>query len=237
MSVLLVVGGTSGLGLEFVKTRISEGHKVVVVSRQEFSLQGVTSITCDLSNLQEVSIMIKELSSSNFTFDSLLFFQRSRGNPDRDSWQSEFDVTVSSTRLFLQSSESILSDDGDKSIVIVNSVAGTFITRDATDSYQISKAALLHLARYYAAKLGKAGIRINTVTPFTFVKDISRNYFESSNEWQQIVEKRIPLGRICTPIDIINLIDFLRGDKAQYITGQEIFIDGGLSLSLGVDFN
>lgn len=237
MSVLLVVGGTSGLGLEFVNTRISEGHKVVVLSRQEFSLQGVTSITCDLSNLQEVSIIIKELSSSNLTFDSLLFFQRSRRNPDKDSWQSEFDVTVSSTRLFLQSSSSILSDDGDKSIVIVNSVAGTFITRDATDSYQISKAALLHLARYYAAKLGKDGIRINTVTPFTFVKDISRNYFESSNEWQQIVEKRIPLGRICTPIDIINLIDFLRGDKAQYITGQEIFIDGGLSLSLGVDFN
>jgi NAD(P)-dependent dehydrogenase (short-subunit alcohol dehydrogenase family) len=237
MSELLVVGGTSGLGLEFVKARISAGDKVVVVSRKEFKLNGVTSIICDLSDAEEVGFSIKRLLRSKLNFDSLLFFQRSRKGSYEDSWQSEFDVAVSSTRQFLQSSQSMLRNDGDKSIVIVNSIASTFISRDATDGYQISKAALLHLARYYAVVLGNQGIRINTVTPFAFVKEISKDFFESNQDWNKIIEKRIPLRRICTPEDIINLIDFLRGKQSNYITGQEVIIDGGLSLSLGVDLN
>jgi len=237
MSELLVVGGTSGLGLEFIKARISVGDKVVVVSRQELNLKGVTSIICDLSDTQEVSHKIKELLRLKLSFDSLLFFQRSRKDSNEDSWQSEFDVAVSSTRQFLQSSKNMLRTEGDKSIIIVNSIASTFISRDATDGYQISKAALLHLARYYAVLLGKQGIRVNTVTPFTFVKEISKDFFESNQDWHKIVEKRIPLGRICTPGEIIDLIEFLRGEKSKYITGQEIIIDGGITLSLGVDLS
>ena len=120
MSELLVVGGTSGLGLEFVKARISAGDKVVVVSRKEFKLNGVTSIICDLSDAEEVGLSIKGLLRSKLNFDSLLFFQRSRKGSYEDSWQSEFDVAVSSTRQFLQSSQSMLRNDGDKSIVIVS---------------------------------------------------------------------------------------------------------------------
>lgn len=235
MAELLVVGGTSGLGLEYVKHCNSRGDNVVVISRRASNLPGVTSILCNLADRREVDGAIREVSKLNLRFDSFLFFQRNREGSDKDAWQSEFDVSVSSTRAFLQNSDRMFREDGEKSIVIINSMAATFATRDASDAYQVSKAALLQLSRYYASILGRKGIRINTVTPFSFVKDSSRDFYDTNDKWHKIVEQRIPLGRICTPTDIINLVDFLISEKSQYITGQEIYIDGGLSLTLGVD--
>lgn len=235
MSELLVVGGTSGLGLEFVRVSVSQGNKVTVISRRDIDLPGVMNVHCNLEDPKAIDCVIQDLSLSKIGFDSILFFQRSRGSTDEDSWRNEFDVSVSSTRKFLQCSQTLLRQHGNKSIVVVNSIAGTFVTRDAPDSYQISKAALRHLVKYYAFTLGRLGIRINSVSPFAFVKDSSKDFFDSSQSWNNVMTQRIPLGRTCTLEDIINVIDFLLGQKSGYITGQEIYIDGGVSLSLGVD--
>lgn len=237
MPEILVVGGSSGLGYEFVKVNISQGNKVVVISRRDNDLPGVINLNCNLGDLKAVDCLIQDLLISKLRFDSLIFFQRSRGSLVKHSWQSEFDVSVSSTRKFLQDSQKMLRDDGAKSIVVVNSIAGTFVTHDASDSYQISKAALRQLVRYYASSLGKHGIRVNSVSPFAFVKDSSKDFLDFNHAWNQIISQRIPLGRNCTPEDIIYLIEFLIGHRSGYITGQDICIDGGLSLSLGVDIS
>lgn len=237
MDNVLVVGGSSGLGLEYTKHCLSENKRVVVISRSKMQIPGVTGIACDLANLKKVNKLVDWLENSQTHFDSMLFFQRDRSISNEESWQSEFDVSVSTTRLFLKKAKTLLSSHGQKSIVTVNSLAGTFTTKDASDSYQVSKAALLQLTKYYAWVLGPDGIRVNTVSPFSFAKHSSKEFFETSSRWRDLVENRIPLRRTCTTADIINLINFLVSEKSNYITGQELVIDGGLSLSLGVELN
>lgn len=229
----LIVGGSSGLGKEYARYCLGLERDFFIISSRASDDFPNKSIICDLSDQEAVHRVIKELVNSKTRFDSLVFFQRSRHHAEENQWMDEFTVSVSSTRAFLQRAELLMSETGLKSVVVITSTASEFISDLATDSYHVSKAAQSQLVRFYAHKLGKAGIRINSISPFTFMKPENRKFYSENDVWNKFVNERIPLKKSCEALDVINAIEFLLNDKASMITGQNLIVDGGLSLSFG----
>ncbi len=120
--------------------------------------------------------------------------------------------------------------EGDKGIVMVSSVFSKQVGEGQLASYHVAKAGLDQLMRYYAVNLGSKSIRSNGVTPFTFLKEESKSFYLSNLPLTEMYANIIPLRRMATTEDSANAINFLCSPSASFLTGQNITVDGGLSL-------
>jgi 2-deoxy-D-gluconate 3-dehydrogenase len=146
---------------------------------------------------------------------------------DVADWDLTFALNVRAPFLLIQDLGTRMFDRGSGSIVNVASIAGERVT-GAPAPYQASKAAVIHLTRFYARRLAPH-VRVNAVGPGYVDTDLSKNWLAvpENREW---VEGRTPLGRIATPEDVAGPVAFLVSDEAAYITGQHLLVDGGWSI-------
>ena len=139
---------------------------------------------------------------------------------------------MTATKTLLEGLVPHFDPNGDRSICIVTSNASSFVARNQTLAYHTSKAALKQMARFYAVKFGPQGIRVNVVSPCTFVKPESATYYAGQHELQALYKRITPLARMGTAKEVAKTVAFLCGPDASFITGQELTVDGGLSLML-----
>jgi NAD(P)-dependent dehydrogenase (short-subunit alcohol dehydrogenase family) len=158
----------------------------------------------------------------------MIFCQRYRGNSD--SWAGELEVSLSASKRIIEAMQDNFTVSGDRGIVFVSSVLGDKIGEGQDLSYHIGKAGINHMSRYYAVILGRKGVRVNSVTPNTFLKEESKDFYLNNKDLMDLYENIVPLGRMGTAEDSANLIQFLCSPAAQFINGQNIYVDGGLSL-------
>jgi len=97
-------------------------------------------------------------------------------------------------------------------------------------SYHVAKAALSQMVRYYAVALGPLGIRVNCVSPGTIMKEEAQSFYAAHPELWELYGRIIPLGRMGSAGEVARAIAFLCSPEAGYITGQELVVDGGLSV-------
>ena len=116
------------------------------------------------------------------------------------------------------------------SIVLIGSIAKDYIVNEQNSSYHITRGALDSLVKYYAVKLGPKKIRVNAVIPDVIIKKENLHYFNKKNKIRKLIEKITPLGRMGTSKDISNAVGFLCQKESNFITGQTIVVDGGLSI-------
>ena len=114
---------------------------------------------------------------------------------------------------------------------MVSSVFADFVGEGQAISYHMAKAGMNQMMRYYAVNLGRKGIRCNAVTAFTFLKDESKNFYLENTELQDLHRQIVPLERMATIGDIADVIMFLNSESASFVIGQNIYVDGGLSLN------
>jgi 3-oxoacyl-[acyl-carrier protein] reductase len=115
-------------------------------------------------------------------------------------------------------------------IVNISSVAGSHVNAGQAN-YSASKGAVNALTKVLAMEMGKRGITVNAVAPGFIETDMSEAV---RNKAGDIIKKAIPLNRLGIPDDIANVVLFLCGPAASYITGQVITVDGGLSLGAAI---
>ncbi len=115
-------------------------------------------------------------------------------------------------------------------IVNISSVAGSHVNAGQAN-YSASKGAVNALTKVLAMEMGKRGITVNAVAPGFIETDMSEAV---RNKAGDIIKKAIPLNRLGNPADIANVVLFLCGPAASYITGQVITVDGGLSLGAAI---
>ncbi len=229
---LLVIGGTKGMGRAFVQKMSQAGYTVSVVGRSGLhpsdKKENVSFWKLDLLDQKNIPKVLDELIAKNGKVDSLIFFQRYRG--DGDAWKNEIDVSVTATTEIIGHLADKFNQGKDCSIVVVSSLASYFVAAEQSVSYHAAKAAMNQLVKYYAVKLGTQGIRVNCVSPCAIQKEESKEYYDNHKEITGLYENITPLGRMGNAEDVAKVIAFLCSPDASFITGQNIVMDGGISL-------
>jgi NAD(P)-dependent dehydrogenase (short-subunit alcohol dehydrogenase family) len=233
MSHALIVGGTRGLGRAIMRILAGRGDHVSVIGRRESpeadtrvqnTRHWIVDLQDDNATLRTVESVVNERGPLHY----LIFCQRYRGQGD--DWAGEIQVSLTATKRIVEALVPKFSADGDRGIVLVSSVFGDRVGEGQQLSYHVGKAGINHMSRFYAVNLGPKGIRVNTVTPFTFLKEESRDFYVNNKELQALYQEIVPLKRMGTTEDSANAVAFLCSPAAGFINGQNLYVDGGLSL-------
>jgi NAD(P)-dependent dehydrogenase (short-subunit alcohol dehydrogenase family) len=140
-------------------------------------------------------------------------------------WNATLAVNLTGYFLCAQTFGRQMLERGQGSIVHVASIAGQH-PQAFSGAYSISKAGVSMLSRQLALEWGPTGIRSNVVSPGLIRTPMSEPFYRTPG----VAERRgaiVPLGRVGAPPDIADVVVFLAGDRAAYVTGQEITVDGG----------
>lgn len=234
MTHSLIVGGTKGLGREVTKLLLDRGDNVSVISRSGANknddfFKKASCYKLDIEKIENISELVDEIYKNNGPINYLIFLQRYRGNDDK--WTGEIKVSLSATKTFVDECLKYMNSEGDKALLATSSVFSQFVGEGQEISYHVAKAALEQMMKFYAVEYGPKGIRSNSIIPFTFLKEESKKFYLENTELLQLYQDIIPLSRMGTTKDSAELINFLCSSKASFITGQNIMIDGGLSLN------
>ncbi len=227
---VLVTGATRGIGRATALKLFEAGHEVTGVyenseyEARELEKAGIKMIKCDISDAQAV----KELAAQAGDIDALVnnagvslkaLFQDVTTEEERRLYGVNLFGALNCTRAFLPGM--INSKYG--VIIFVSSVFGVN-GGSAESDYSASKAALIGLAKSLAKELGPSGIRVNCVAPG--IIDTDMNAYLSVEEVRMLVEE-IPLETLGRPEQVADAVEFLVSDRASYITGAVINVDGG----------
>jgi len=229
----LVIGGTKGIGLCFVGLLASAGHLVSVIGRAAPSkglpTGDVHHWPVDLLDHDRLSRALSEVVERNGKLHHLVFFQRYRGKGEE--WAGEIETSLTATRMVIERVSNHF-DRSNASIVLVSSINAHLISPNLPLGYHVAKAGLVQMVRYYAVTLGPKGIRVNSISPGTVLKEESRRAYLQNEKLMNLYRRLTPLERMGTAEDVAHVVEFLCSPKSSFLTGQDIVVDGGLSLQL-----
>ena len=233
MNHSLIIGGTKGLGRVVARQLAKRGDHVSVIGRSEIpssdkSAGLIDGYQVDINDSAAVAIAVAAMTAKFGPLNYCIFLQRYRGRSD--DWTGEIQTTLTATKSIVEAITPCMALEGDKALLMVSSVFGKYVGEGQPASYHVAKAGLDQLLRFYALNLGPQGIRCNGVTPFTFLKEESRQFYNDHKEIIDVYEKIIPLRRMATAEDSANTIEYLCSKQASFVNGQNITVDGGLSL-------
>lgn len=229
----LIVGGTHGAGRLAVRRLAAEGYRVSVLARNpptapQAKLRRVRHWQADIRDQATLKKTLAVIHTAYGAFNCIMFFQRFRGS-DNDPWRGEIETSLTGTRTLI---ELLVSDFAlrNAAIVVVSSVNASLVSKQLPLGYHVAKAGLNQIVRYYAVVLAARGIRVNSVSPGTFLKEESSRAVLANSGLVDLYRRIIPLGRLGTAGEVIEAVSFLADARSSFITGQDLVIDGGLSL-------
>ncbi len=223
----IIIGGSKGVGKVIAAGLVDAGHTVAIVSRsrppEDLSAR---HYECDLAREESCLELVSTLQAANYRINHLVFAQRFRGV--EDVWEGELQTSLSATRFLIEALAKQFADSGERSITIFGSSYGSRIGDSQPVSYHIAKGALEHLVRFYAVRLGKAGIRVNAVAPATYIKEESQERLLTDKALMDLYREIVPLGRLATAREVAEVVWFLCSPAASYVTGNIIKLDGAM---------
>lgn len=226
---VVIVGGTKGLGKVLVERFLARGDPVTVVSRTRPAGDlPYAHVAADLETLSSAEALVEAVLGAAGSLRYLVFCQRYRGGGD--AWQGELQVSLTATRLLINGFAERFCQGGDCAIGVVSSVYAQFVGGSQPDSYHVAKAGLNQLVKFNAWAMGRRNVRINAVMPLTYLKAESQAHYLANHELMGLYRDFVPLARMGRAEDSANLLEFLCSDKASFINGQAIFVDGGVSV-------
>jgi NAD(P)-dependent dehydrogenase (short-subunit alcohol dehydrogenase family) len=243
-TVVVVTGGSRGIGKAISHLFAAEGAHVVVASRnlrecrlvaEAIQANGgkASAHACDLADRQSLDDLSVSVLSSYGGADHLIC--NAGMNPaygpmtslSDNKYARTMDTNVrGNVQICNLFADQIVQSKG--SIVVVSSISALTGTA-LIGIYAMAKAALLQMVRNYAIELAPKGVRVNAVTPGMTRTDLAEQAI-ASTEGQQFLS-RLPLARPAEPEEIANVALFLASDRASYITGQNIVVDGGITVA------
>lgn len=238
--VVLVTGGSRGLGLEIAEAFGRAGASVVVTARREQWLnaaerqlkdQGISVLAsiCDVADPASVEQLVQQALATYGKIDVLvnnagLTWGAPAETMPFERWKQVIDANVTGTFLMSQAVGRHMIERAKGNIVSVSSIAGLSGGQLNTVGYNASKAAVINFTRALAVEWASHGIRVNCIAPGLFRTRMTEGIIERAGA---VVANTTPLGRIGQPGELAPTVLFLASEGASYITGQVVAIDGG----------
>ena len=239
--IALITGGSTGIGHATASRLAREGATVVITGRRQELLDealkqighDATGIRSDISSSADLERIIQTISASHGRMD-ILFANAGGGEfaalGDITEAQVDkyFDINVKGTLMTVQSALPLMQ--AGSAIVVTGSIA-SIQGVPAFGVYAATKAALRSFARTWASDLKGRDIRVNVVSPGVVVTPAYKSELKMTDEQIEAYIKEVaettPLGRVGQADEIAKAVSFLASDDASYITGVELFVDGG----------
>jgi len=240
--VALVTGGNSGIGLATAKRFVSEGAYVFITGRRQKELdtavkeigKNVTAVQGDISNLADLDRLFAQIKKEKGKID-IVFANAGvakyapLGKITEELYDSIFDINVKGLLFTVQKALPLLREGGS---IILNASIVASKGLASNSVYSATKAAVRSFARTWTTDLKDRPIRVNAVSPGPIDTPGLRELLASSEvgkQRKQMISTGVPLGRLGTPHEIAKAVVFLASDDASYITGIELFVDGGFA--------
>ncbi len=242
--VAIITGSSRGIGRSIAETMARAGARVVVSSRKRGPCEEVADgirraggeaivIPCNISDKAQVEHLVDETLATWGQVDTLVcnaatnpYFGPLTEVPD-EVFTKIMHNNVLANLWLVRRVAAGMSERRDGTIIIISSIGG--LRGDAwLGAYNISKAADMQLVRNLAVELGPANIRVNGIAPGLIKTDFAKALWDNPEVYARI-ERSTPLGRIGQPEDIGGFAAFLACERAAFLTGQVIVVDGGLT--------
>ena len=229
--VVLVTGGSRGIGLATARRFAAMGDKVAIAYNSTPPSGDFFAVKCDITSMADVDSAFTAVeaelgpvevlvANAGITKDTLLLRM---SEPD---FASVIDANLTGAyRVCKRAAQTMLRARRGR-IVLLSSVVG-LLGSAGQSNYAASKAGLVGLARSLARELGSRSITVNVVAPGPVDTDMTAVLGE---ERLAALTAAVPLGRVATPDEIAGVIAFLASEDAAYITGAVIPVDGGLGM-------
>jgi NAD(P)-dependent dehydrogenase (short-subunit alcohol dehydrogenase family) len=240
--VALVTGGNSGIGLATAKQFVNEGAYVFITGRREPELaaavkeigRNITAVRGDVSNLDDLDRLFAQIKREKGRLD-IVFANAGvakyapLGTITEEHYDTIFNINVKGLLFTVQKALPLLPDGAS---IILNASIVASKGLPANSVYSATKAAVRSFARTWTTDLKDRRIRVNAVSPGATDTPGLNDLWTSTEAGQQrlkMLSNAVPLGRLGTPDEIAKAVVFLASDDSSYITGTELFVDGGFA--------
>jgi NAD(P)-dependent dehydrogenase (short-subunit alcohol dehydrogenase family) len=246
-SLSIIIGGSSGMGLETAKRLAAQGSDLLLVARDNKGLTeakeslsdagvAVDTFSMDLYNKKQISELILKIDDDPRAIKNLInsagFFKPVGFLEHKEE---DYDMQINLNKAFFFISQVVakkMKESGGGSIVNIGSMwAHQAIKATPSSAYSMQKAGLHSLTQHMAMELAEYNIRVNAVAPAVVVTPIYKAFLEEDKIDETLQENFNafhPIGRVGRPEDIANAIEFLLSDKSSWVTGEILNVDGGV---------
>jgi len=240
--IALVTGGNSGIGLATAKQFVNEGAHVFITGRRDAELaaavkqigKNVSAVRGDVSNLSDLDRLFAQIKSEKGRLD-VVFANAGvarygrLGEISEELYDSIFDINVKGVVFTVQKALPLMPDGA--AIILNSSIVGSK-GFSANSIYSATKAAVRSFARTWTTDLKDRRIRVNAISPGSIDTPGLSDLLASSEVGEQrkkMILASVPLGRFGTAEEIAKAVVFLASDDSSYVTGIELFVDGGIA--------
>jgi NAD(P)-dependent dehydrogenase (short-subunit alcohol dehydrogenase family) len=239
--VVVVTGGTRGIGRAAVRKFCEEGACTVIVNRNsddgaayknELIKEGYSadSVTADVSGVESVKKAIEEICSRHTRIDVLVNCagvntRKKAEDFNEDDWNYMVNINLKGVFFTCIEAGKRMLAQGKGSIVSVSSIQGEVVLPERA-IYAITKGGIKQLTKSLAVEWAERGVRVNAISPAFIDTPMVRKVLEDP-EWNAAIMAHTPMKRVGRPEEVAELISFLASDKASFITGANVMIDGG----------
>jgi NAD(P)-dependent dehydrogenase (short-subunit alcohol dehydrogenase family) len=240
--IALITGGSSGLGLATAKRFVEEGAAhVFITGRRQPELdaavkeigRNVTAVRSDIAKLEDLDRLFTLIKEQKGRLD-ILFANAGGGafvpleQVTEEHFDKYFGINVKGTLFTVQKALPLMTAGG---TIVINGSIASIKGIPAFGVYAATKAALRSFARTWSVDLKGRNIRVNVVSPGTIVTPAYKSELGMTDEQIEVFVAQAaattPLGRTGTPDEVAKAVVFLASDDSSYITGIELFVDGG----------
>jgi NAD(P)-dependent dehydrogenase (short-subunit alcohol dehydrogenase family) len=239
----VVTGAGGDIGAEIARQLLDAGARVALLDRDQdrlakvlAGLQGAAgkamAVSCDVTDAASVQAAADRVQGAwggaqVLVNNAASLYADAVMDITLDKWNKLLAVNLSGYLVCAQAFGRQMIAGGGGAMVHIASISGS-VPQPYSGAYSVSKAGVKMLSQLLAVELGERGVRSNVVSPAMIRTQMSEVIYQDPAVRQRR-EQIVPAGRISTPADIAGAVLFLASERASYISGQEILVDGGLT--------
>jgi NAD(P)-dependent dehydrogenase (short-subunit alcohol dehydrogenase family) len=238
--IAVITGGNSGIGLATAKRFVAEGAYAFITGRRQTELDAavkqigekVTAVQGDVAKLSDLDRLYDMVKKTRGRVD-IVFANAgtaelaSLGEITEEHFDTIFGINVKGLVFSVQKALPLMPDGGS---IILNASITASKGLPAWSIYSATKAALRSFARTWTADLKGRHIRVNAISPgYIDTPGLTGVLGPMAEQTREMLSTGVPLGRFGTPDDIAKAVVFLASDDSGYMTGAELFVDGGVA--------